>query len=168
MTSSWVLLSTSCWWIPSLNPSFMGNSWECYWWECPSTDGVLPLTPASGWHLMAWSCQYRSKYFYNNAIRYPCFLGFFSFVEVNISDFRRYSWWHHPSLSPPSPNWVEIGYTGFTLYISPSVDRKAFEILANSKICNFDFVFFSLGIQYDSIIWVIMRQQGGILRPQAF
>ena len=28
------------------------------------------------------------------------------------------------------------------------------------EICNFDFVFFWLGIQYDSIVWVIMRQQG--------
>ena len=27
------------------------------------------------------------------------------------------------------------------------------------KICNFDFVFFWLGIQYYSIVWVIMRQQ---------
>ena len=36
------------------------------------------------------------------------------------------------------------------------------------EICNFDFVFFLLGIQYDSMVWVIMRQRGGILRTQAF
>ena len=33
----------------------------------------------------------------------------------------------------------------------------------NSKIfliCNFDFVFFWLGIQYDSMVWVIMRRRG--------
>ena len=28
------------------------------------------------------------------------------------------------------------------------------------KICNFDFVFFWLGIQYDSIVWVIIRRRG--------
>ena len=28
-------------------------------------------------------------------------------------------------------------------------------------ICNFDFVFFWLGIQYDSMVWVIMRRGGG-------
>ena len=28
------------------------------------------------------------------------------------------------------------------------------------KICNFDFVFFWLGIQYDSMVWVIMRRRG--------
>ena len=28
------------------------------------------------------------------------------------------------------------------------------------KFCNFDFVFFWLGIQYDSMVWVIMRLQG--------
>ena len=28
------------------------------------------------------------------------------------------------------------------------------------QICNFDFVFFWLGTQYDSIIWVIMRRRG--------
>ena len=28
------------------------------------------------------------------------------------------------------------------------------------QICNFDFVFFWLGIQYDSIVWVIMRRPG--------
>ena len=27
-------------------------------------------------------------------------------------------------------------------------------------ICNFDFVFIWLGIQYDSMVWVIMRRQG--------
>ena len=37
-----------------------------------------------------------------------------------------------------------------------------------SKIWNFDFVFFWLGIQYDSIVWIIMRWQGGILRTKAF
>ena len=36
------------------------------------------------------------------------------------------------------------------------------------KIFNFDFVFFWLGIQYDSIEWVIMRRLGGILRTKAF
>ena len=29
------------------------------------------------------------------------------------------------------------------------------------KICNFDFVFFWLGIQYDSMVWVIIRRRGG-------
>ena len=28
------------------------------------------------------------------------------------------------------------------------------------EICNFDFVFFWLGIQYDSMVWVIMRRRG--------
>ena len=28
------------------------------------------------------------------------------------------------------------------------------------KICNFDFVIFWLGIRYDSMVWVIMRQRG--------
>ena len=28
------------------------------------------------------------------------------------------------------------------------------------KICNFDFVFFWLGIQYDSMVWVIIRRRG--------
>ena len=28
------------------------------------------------------------------------------------------------------------------------------------QICNFDFVFFWLGIRYDSMVWVIMRRQG--------
>ena len=28
------------------------------------------------------------------------------------------------------------------------------------KICNFDFVIFWLGIQYDSMVWVIMRRRG--------
>ena len=28
------------------------------------------------------------------------------------------------------------------------------------KICNFDFVFFWLGIQYDSLVWVIIRRRG--------
>ena len=27
-------------------------------------------------------------------------------------------------------------------------------------LCNFDFVFFWLGIQYDSMVWVIMRRRG--------
>ena len=35
------------------------------------------------------------------------------------------------------------------------------------KLCNFDFVFFWLGIQYDSMVWVIMRrgypQNAGVL-----
>ena len=43
-----------------------------------------------------------------------------------------------------------------------------FEILAIFLICNFDFVFFWLGIQYDSMVWVIMKRRGGILRTQAF
>ena len=30
----------------------------------------------------------------------------------------------------------------------------------NLNFCNFDFVFFRLGIQYDSIEWTIMRRQG--------
>ena len=33
-------------------------------------------------------------------------------------------------------------------------------------ICYFDFVFFWLGIQYDSIVWVIMKRTGGILRTR--
>ena len=40
---------------------------------------------------------------------------------------------------------------------------QKFEILANLrifKICNFDFVIFWLGIQYDSMVWVIMRRRG--------
>ena len=37
---------------------------------------------------------------------------------------------------------------------------KKIEILANFLICNFDFVFFWLGIQYDSMVWIIMRRQG--------
>ena len=36
------------------------------------------------------------------------------------------------------------------------------------EICNFDFVLFWLGIQYESMVWVIMGQQGGILRMQVF
>ena len=36
---------------------------------------------------------------------------------------------------------------------------QKFEILANFYICNFDFVFFWLGIQYDSMVWVIMRRR---------
>ena len=37
---------------------------------------------------------------------------------------------------------------------------KNLKFLRNLEICNFDFVFFWLGIQYDSIVWVIMRRQG--------
>ena len=67
------------------------------------------------------------------------------------------------------------GYTGFTLSVCPSVHLsicgqnrvrsvsstiliKFWRILL---ICSFDFVFFWLwlGIQYDSIIWVIMRRR---------
>ena len=33
------------------------------------------------------------------------------------------------------------------------------KILAIFFICNFDFVFFWLGIQYDSMVWVIMRRR---------
>ena len=32
-------------------------------------------------------------------------------------------------------------------------------------ICNFDFVFFWLGIQYDSMVWVIIRRQGVSSEP---
>ena len=38
---------------------------------------------------------------------------------------------------------------------------QKFEIFAIFfKICNFDFVFLWLGIQYDSMVWVIMRRRG--------
>ena len=37
---------------------------------------------------------------------------------------------------------------------------QQFEIFRLFKICNVDFVLFRLGIQYESIVWVIMRRQG--------
>ena len=43
------------------------------------------------------------------------------------------------------------------MFISKFKDLKFLPIL---EICNLDFVFFWLGIQYDSIVWVIMRRQG--------
>ena len=41
-------------------------------------------------------------------------------------------------------------------------------VMPISKFKNLHFVFFWLGIQYDSMVWVIMRRWGGILRMQAF
>ena len=37
---------------------------------------------------------------------------------------------------------------------------KKFEVLTNSWICNFDFVYFWLGIQYETIVCIIMGQPG--------
>ena len=42
------------------------------------------------------------------------------------------------------------------MFVSKFKNLKFWRIL---WICNFDFVFFCLGIQYDSMVWVIMRQQ---------
>ena len=51
------------------------------------------------------------------------------------------------------------------MFVSKFNSLKFWRILLT---CSFDFVFFWLGIQYDSIVWVIMRWRGGILRMQAF
>ena len=79
---------------------------------------------------------------------------------------------------PPSTTSTKLkaGYTGFTLSIFVSYLRilssnfrrcvackvcfkiKNFKFWQILWICNFDFAFFWLGIQYDSIVWVIMRQ----------
>ena len=89
---------------------------------------------------------------------------------------------------PPTSTKLKGGYAGFTLSVCPSVDRivsalylqqylpdptsegvllvmfvskfknlKFWQIL---WIYNFDFVFFWLGIQYESTVWVIMRWRG--------
>ena len=90
----------------------------------------------------------------------------------------------------PGFNEVERGYTGFTLSVCPSVDRivpalylkqyflDPFHICTSYQatsegvsrvmfvpklknlIQNFDFVYFLLGIQFDSVVRVIMRRRG--------
>ena len=48
------------------------------------------------------------------------------------------------------------------MFVSKFKNLKVWRISLN--ICNFDFVFFWLGIQYDSILWVIMYpQNAGVL-----
>ena len=44
--------------------------------------------------------------------------------------------------------------------VRPISKFKKFKNLAIFLICDFDFVFFWLGIQYDSMVWVIMRRRG--------
>ena len=43
------------------------------------------------------------------------------------------------------------------MFVSKNKNLKFWRFL---KICNFDFVSFWLGIQYDSMVWVIMRRRG--------
>ena len=44
--------------------------------------------------------------------------------------------------------------------VMPVSKFKNLKFLRIFKICNFDFVIFWLGIQYDSMVWVIMRRRG--------
>ena len=89
---------------------------------------------------------------------------------------------------PPASTKLKGGYTGFTLSVRPSVDRivsalylqwyssdpfhicTSYQATSEGVSCvmfvskfknlNFDFVFFWLGIQYDLMVWVIMRRRG--------
>ena len=45
-------------------------------------------------------------------------------------------------------------------HVMPVSKLKNLKFWRIFKICNFDFVIFWLGIQYDSMVWVIMRRRG--------
>ena len=45
--------------------------------------------------------------------------------------------------------------------VTPVSKLKNLKLWQFFFICNFDFVFFWLGIQYDSMVWVFMRRWGG-------
>ena len=91
----------------------------------------------------------------------------------------------------PASTKLKARYTGSPLSFCPYVDRtvsalyphlikqlqkvcRVWRLFQNLKfwqilkICNFDFVVFWLGIQYDLIVWFNHEVAGGILRTQAF
>ena len=47
------------------------------------------------------------------------------------------------------------------LHVMPVSKFKYLKFWRIFSICNLDFVLFWLGIQYDSVVWVIMRRGGG-------
>ena len=75
-------------------------------------------------------------------------------------------WYHLVRLSVCGQNRVRsvssrilIGSISY-LHILSSNFRRCVACNARLKIQKFDFVFFWLGIQYDSMVWVIMRRRG--------
>ena len=65
----------------------------------------------------------------------------------------------------PRFNEVDRGVYWYHLVRLSVCGQKFWQIF---KICNFDFVIFWLGIQYDSMVWGNHEAAGGILRTQAF
>ena len=58
------------------------------------------------------------------------------------------------------PLHICTSYQGTSEGVSRVMPVSKFKNFKFWRICNFDFVFFWLGIQYDSIVWVIMRRRG--------
>ena len=80
--------------------------------------------------------------------------------------FQRSYWYHLVRLSVCGQNRVRsvsstilIGSISY-LHILSSNFRRCVACNARCEIQKFDFVFFWLGIQYDSMVWVIMRRRG--------
>ena len=61
---------------------------------------------------------------------------------------------HNWIVIPPASTKLKGGYTGITLSVCQSVCLWT----DSCPLCIFDFVFFWLGIQYDSMVWVINRR----------
>ena len=66
----------------------------------------------------------------------------------------------HPSVCPSVDSIVSALHLQ-QYYSNPFHISISYLILKFWQICNFDFVFFWLGIQYDSIVWVFMTLYGG-------
>ena len=67
-----------------------------------------------------------------------------------------------------SISYLHILFSNFRRYVACNACfkiQKFGEFWRFFLICNFDFVFFWLGIQYDSMVWVIMRRLGHPQNP---
>ena len=102
-------------------------------------------------------------------------------IRKLVYGFRERNVWKFPYCTPPPPP-LQRSWKGGILVspcpsvrpsVCPSVDRIVSALYLQQyssdpnlkfwqifKICNFDFVFFWLGIQYDSMVWVIIRRRG--------
>ena len=139
-------------WITHLQPRF---SWSC------KLNLWFPQTLKNAW---VWLLSWKVFNFYT-----PCF-----------NEVERGVYWYHlvrPSVCPSVDRIVSALYlqqylsdpfhictsyqaTSGVSRVMPVSKFKNLKFWQFFKICNFDFVFFWLGIQYDSMVWVIMRRRG--------
>ena len=110
------------------------RSWNWYHWYTGITLSVCPSVVERGvywYHLVRLSVCGQNRV---SSVSSIILIGSISYLHILSSNFRR--------------------------CVTCNSRFKILKFWRIFKICNFDFVFIWLGIQYDSMVWVIIRQRG--------